>query len=54
MKLEKKDWFLIAAWAAYFVFLGPWLISAPSWIAVGLGFGLLVALVIFTAKRVYE
>jgi L-asparagine transporter-like permease len=48
------DWVLIAAWAAYFVFLGPWLISAPSWIAVGLGFALLVGLVVVTSKRVFH
>lgn len=51
--MTKLDWGLVAAWAAYIAFVGPWLISAPSWIAVGLGFGLLVALVVFTAKRFF-
>lgn len=51
--MAKIDWLLLGAWVAYVAFVGPWLISAPSWIAVGLGFGLLVALVVFTAKRLY-
>jgi hypothetical protein len=49
--MKRVDWLLLAAWVAYVVFLGPWLISAPSWIAVGLGFGLLIALVVVTFKR---
>ena len=52
--MKAFDWVLAAAWLAYFVFLGPWLISAPSWIAVGLGFGLLVGLVVVTAKRYFH
>jgi hypothetical protein len=42
---------LIAAWVAYVAFVGPWLISAPSWIAVGLGFAILLGLLIATFKR---
>jgi hypothetical protein len=52
--MKRIDWLLLGSWAAYVAFVGPWLISAPSWISVGLGFGLLVALVVFTAKRFYE
>jgi hypothetical protein len=50
--MKKTDWLLIAAWIAYIAFLGPWLISAPSWIAVGLGFALLLGLGVFTVKRI--
>ncbi len=50
--MTKTDWLLVAAWTAYIAFVGPWLISAPSWIAVGLGFALLIGLVYFTAKRI--
>jgi hypothetical protein len=50
--VKKLDWVLIAAWVAYVAFVGPWLISAPSWIAVGLGFGLLIALVVVTFRKV--
>lgn len=50
--MTKLDWLLVAAWCAYIAFVGPWLISAPSWIAVGLGVALLIALVVFTVKRV--
>jgi hypothetical protein len=46
------DWVLIAVWVAFVTFIGPWLISAPSWIAVGLGFAILLALVVATFKRV--
>jgi MFS superfamily sulfate permease-like transporter len=49
--MTKLDWVLVATWLAYLVFVGPWLISAPSWIAVGLGFTILVGLVVFTSKR---
>jgi hypothetical protein len=49
--MSKKDWALIAAWVIYVVFLGPWLISAPSWIAVCLGVGLGLGLGIVTGKR---
>jgi len=49
--MTKTDWLLVAAWVAYVAFVGPWLISAPSWIAVGLGFALLIALVVVTTKR---
>jgi hypothetical protein len=52
--MKRVDWVLVAAWVAYVAFVGPWLISAPSWIAVGLGFGFLIGLVIVTAKRFYE
>ncbi len=55
--MSKTDWILIVAWAAYLIFIGPWLISAPSWIAVGLGFGILVGLLVVTfrkAKNRYE
>jgi hypothetical protein len=52
--MKKSDWVLLAAWVAYVDFVGPWLISAPSWIAVGLGFALLIGLVVVTAKRFYE
>jgi hypothetical protein len=50
--MTKTDWLLVAAWCAYIAFVGPWLISAPSWIAVGLGVALLIALVVVTFKRV--
>lgn len=50
--MTKLDWGLVAAWIAYLAFIGPWLISAPSWIAVGLGFALLIGLVVYTFKRV--
>jgi hypothetical protein len=53
-KLTKVDWLAIAAWTAYIGFVGPWLISAPSWIAVGLGFAILIALVFFTSKVVMK
>jgi hypothetical protein len=46
------DWLLVAVWLLTVGFIAPWLISAPSWIAVGLGFGLLIALVVITIKRV--
>ena len=49
--MKRIDWLLIAAWTAYIGFVGPWLISAASSIAVGLGFALLIGLVVFTAKR---
>jgi hypothetical protein len=52
--MKRIDWILIAAWAAYIAFVGPWLISAPSWIAVGLGFTILVGLVFVTSKRVFD
>ena len=50
--MSKTDWALIAAWLAYVIFIGPWLISAPSWIAVGLGFAILLGLVVVSFKRV--
>ena len=50
--MTKLDWTLIAAWVAYVAFVGPWLISAPSWIAVGLGFAILLGLVVVSFKRV--
>lgn len=50
--MSKLDWLLVAAWTAYIAFVGPWLISAPSWIAVGLGFALLIALIVSTVKRI--
>jgi len=50
--MKKIDWVLVAAWIAYIAFVGPWLISAPSWIAVGLGFGFLIGLVIVTYRSV--
>lgn len=49
--MTKLDWTLLAAWVAYVSMVGPWLISAPSWIAVGLGFAILLGLVILTFKR---
>jgi hypothetical protein len=49
--MTKMDWLLVAAWVAFVTFIGPWLISAPSWIAVGLGFGILLGLVVVTIKR---
>lgn len=49
--MTKTDWLLVAAWAVYLVFLGPWLISAPSWIAVGLGIGIGLGLGFVTGKR---
>lgn len=52
--MKKVDWLLAAAWVAFIAFVGPWLISAPSWIAVGLGFGILVGLVVVTSKRVFH
>jgi FtsH-binding integral membrane protein len=50
--VKKIDWALIAAWVAYVAFVGPWLISAPSWIAVGLGFAILLGLVVVSFKRI--
>lgn len=50
--MKKVDWVLVAAWIAYIAFIGPWLISAPSWIAVGLGLGFLIGLIIVTIKSV--
>lgn len=50
--MTKLDWILVAAWCAYIAFVGPWLISAPHWIPVGLGFALLIGLVVVTFKRV--
>lgn len=35
--MNKKDYVLAVANLAYFLLIGPWLISAESWIAVGLG-----------------
>ena len=52
--MKRIDWILAAAWVAYIAIIGPWLISAPSWIAVGLGFGLVVGLVVVTAKRYFH
>jgi hypothetical protein len=49
--MTKVDWLLVAAWTGYIGFVGPWLISAPSWIAVGLGIALLIGLVVVTSKR---
>lgn len=45
------DWLLILAWVLIFGFVAPYLISAASWIAVSLGFALLVGLVVVTFKR---
>ena len=50
--MSKLDWVLVTAWIAYIAFIGPWLISAPSWIGVGLGFGVLITLTVVTVKRV--
>ncbi len=50
--MTKFDLLLIFAWVVFVIFLGPWLISAPSWIAVGLGFAILGLLLWVTVKRV--
>ena len=50
--MTKLDWLLVLAWVLIVGFIGPWLISAPSWIAVSLGFALLIGLVAFTFKRI--
>ena len=46
------DWLLVFVWVMTVAFIGPYLISQPSWIAVGLGFALLIGLVAVTFKRV--
>lgn len=54
MKIKRLywDWLLAAAWLITLGFAGPYLISQPSWTAVGLGFALLIGLVVVTIKRV--
>lgn len=47
-------WALIAAWVFTIAFAGPYLISQPSWVAVGLGFALIGGLVYATYKRFFE
>lgn len=46
------DWLLVFVWVMTVAFIGPYLISQPSWIAVGLGFALLIGLVVVTFHRV--
>lgn len=50
--MTKLDWLLVAAWVFTVAFAGPYLISQPNWIPVGLGFALLIGLVVATVKRV--
>ncbi len=50
--MNKLDWLLVAAWVFTIAFAGPYLISQPNWIPVGLGFALLIGLVWATFKRV--
>lgn len=48
------DWFLITAWVLFIALIGPWLISAPSTMAVVIGIVTLVTLVLVSAKRLYH
>lgn len=50
--MTKLDWALVAAWVFTVTFAGPYLISQPNWIPVGLGFALILGLVVATFKRV--
>lgn len=50
--MARIDWILVAAWAVYIALLGPWLVSAASNIAVGLGLVILIGLIVATVKRV--
>lgn len=45
---------LVFAWVMTVAFIGPYLISQPSWVAVGLGFTLIGGLVFATYKRFFE
>ena len=50
--MTKVDWALVAAWVGYIAFAGPYLISQPNWIPVGLGFAMIIGLVVATYKRI--
>lgn len=57
MFLNKRWFWLAAAWFLFLVFLGPLLVSADSWLAVFAGAILFIALVQVTAynvKRIYN
>lgn len=52
IKLRAMDWALIVAWLFFWVFGGPFLISARDWILVGLGVVCLVTLIYLTVKAI--
>jgi hypothetical protein len=52
MKFTNFDWALLTAVVLYLALIGPWLISAASNIAVGLGIVFAIALVVLVVKRV--
>jgi len=50
--LKGSDWVLVWSWAAFLLFLGPFLISARDSLMVFVGLGILAALVYFTQRRI--
>jgi hypothetical protein len=51
MKQKTADLALVAAWVIYIALLGPFLISAPSSIAVVIGILVAIVLAFFTWRR---
>lgn len=51
MSGKVRDLVLVAAWVLYIAIVGPFLISAPSYIALTLGIGIAIALGVFTWRR---
>lgn len=50
--LKWYDWLLIAVWILFLAVIGPWLISAPSTLAVVIGIVVIIFLAMGTAERI--
>lgn len=48
MKIRFSDWLLLATWAFFIAFAGPFLVSARDWLLVSVGGIALGALVYWT------
>lgn len=51
MNKKMVDLVLVAAWVLYIAILGPFLISAPSYVGVALGILVAIVLAFFTLRR---
>jgi hypothetical protein len=52
VKPRKTDWLLAALWLGYYIFLGPFLLSARDWFLVAAAFAVFGGLAFWTYRVV--
>jgi hypothetical protein len=52
MKIRFSDWLLLATWAFFLAFAGPFLVSARDWLLVSVG-GIFIGALVYWTYRAF-